>query len=196
MVRSWKTRRFIIEKTAHLFNKQGYAGTHMSDLTKATGLTKGSIYGNFKDKNEVAVEAFRYNFKRQAKWFLERINKVQRADEKLMAYVFIYRAEHEAIYEHGGCPILNTAVDSDDGNPDLKKEVTQALNGWMDHLENIINTGIEKGELIQTDAHAFALHMISLIEGGVMLSNLLNNNEALLQNINMLEVKINEIATH
>jgi TetR/AcrR family transcriptional repressor of nem operon len=33
----------------------------MSDLTAATGLTKGSIYGNFKDKNDVAVHAFQHN---------------------------------------------------------------------------------------------------------------------------------------
>ena len=45
--RSEKTRQFIIETTASLFNKKGYAGTSMSDLTEATKLTKGSIYGNF-----------------------------------------------------------------------------------------------------------------------------------------------------
>ena len=55
MVRSEKTKQLIIEKTASIFNKKGYTGTYLSDLTNATGLTKGSIYGNFKDKIEVAV---------------------------------------------------------------------------------------------------------------------------------------------
>ncbi|RKM92681.1 TetR/AcrR family transcriptional regulator, partial [Aquimarina sp. AD10] len=65
MIRSEKTRQLIIKKTASIFNKKGYTGTYLSDLTNATGLTKGSIYGNFKDKNEVALEAFRYNYKFQ-----------------------------------------------------------------------------------------------------------------------------------
>ncbi|WP_144916166.1 TetR/AcrR family transcriptional regulator [Mucilaginibacter frigoritolerans] len=35
------TRDFILQKVAPLFNKKGYAGTSLSDLTDATGLTKG-----------------------------------------------------------------------------------------------------------------------------------------------------------
>ena len=56
-----RTKRFIIKKSAPIFNKKGYAGTSLSDLTQATGLTKGSIYGNFKNKDEVAVCAFQHN---------------------------------------------------------------------------------------------------------------------------------------
>ena len=43
-----KTKEYIIATSAPIFNKQGYAGTSMSDITKATGLTKGVLYGNFK----------------------------------------------------------------------------------------------------------------------------------------------------
>lgn len=46
--KSERTRQFIIEKVAPIFNRKGYAGTSLSDLTEATGLTKGAIYGNFK----------------------------------------------------------------------------------------------------------------------------------------------------
>ena len=58
MSKAEKTRQFIIEKTAPIFNKKGFAGTSLSDMTEATGLTKGSIYGNFADKDEVAMAAF------------------------------------------------------------------------------------------------------------------------------------------
>ena len=56
-----RTRNFIIEKTAEIFNRKGYAGTSMSDITEATGLTKGSIYGNFENKEDVALAVFEYN---------------------------------------------------------------------------------------------------------------------------------------
>jgi TetR/AcrR family transcriptional repressor of nem operon len=56
-----RTRQFIIETTANIFNKKGYAGTSLSDLTLATGLTKGSIYGNFENKEDVALAVFDYN---------------------------------------------------------------------------------------------------------------------------------------
>ena len=64
MSKAERTRQFIIEKTAPIFNEKGYAGTSINDLTEATGLTKGSIYGNFENKDEVALAAFDYNFER------------------------------------------------------------------------------------------------------------------------------------
>ncbi len=57
-----RTKQFIVEKTALVFNIKGYAGTSINDLMTATGLSKGSIYGNFENKDEVAVAAFDYNF--------------------------------------------------------------------------------------------------------------------------------------
>ena len=57
MTKSERTRLFIVEKTAPLFNTKGFDGTTLSDLSEATGLTKGALYGNFADKDEIAVEA-------------------------------------------------------------------------------------------------------------------------------------------
>jgi len=66
-----RTRQFIVETTAGIFNKKGYAGTSLSDLTQVTGLTKGSIYGNFKNKEEVAVAAFEYNTSKVRKQIMQ-----------------------------------------------------------------------------------------------------------------------------
>ena len=56
-----QTTRFIISTVAPIFNKNGYYGTSMSDITAATGLTKGAIYGNFKNKEDLAFAAFEFN---------------------------------------------------------------------------------------------------------------------------------------
>ena len=56
-----RTTAFIIETVAPIFNKHGYIGTSMSDLTEATGLTKGALYGNFENKEALALAAFEYN---------------------------------------------------------------------------------------------------------------------------------------
>ncbi len=47
MTKAEKTKQFILEKAAVLFNQNGYAGTSMDDIMKATGLSKGALYGNF-----------------------------------------------------------------------------------------------------------------------------------------------------
>jgi len=193
MVRSEKTRQFIIEKTASIFNRNGYTGTYLSDLTNATGLTKGSIYGNFKDKNEVAVEAFRFNYRKQAKKIEQKINQVKRADQKLYAFLRFYKTEYQQICESGGCPILNTSVDSDDGNEALKIEVIKALEYWKKSIMAIVNRGISNSELRETNAENFAFKMMALIEGSIMMIQILNNHNILLKNINSLENEIKEL---
>ena len=61
ITKSEKTKAHILEKVRPIFNKNGYFGTSLSDITKATGLTKGAIYGNFKNKEDLALASFNYN---------------------------------------------------------------------------------------------------------------------------------------
>jgi len=58
-----RTTAYIIKTVAPVFNKHGYVGTSMSDLTEATGLTKGALYGNFENKEALALSSFEYNSK-------------------------------------------------------------------------------------------------------------------------------------
>ena len=183
MIRSEKTRQFIIEQTASIFNKKGYTGTYLSDLTTATGLTKGSIYGNFKDKNEVAVEAFRYNYRNLSGTIMECMAPFERADEKLIAFLNSYKANHIRLFEEGGCAVLNTSVDADDGNELLKNEARKALQNWQSTIVNIIERGIVKNELKQVNASDFALKMIAMIEGSIMLAKILNDPDILARNM-------------
>ena len=193
MIKSEKTRQFIIEKTAPIFNKKGFTGTYLSDLTNATGLTKGSIYGNFKDKNEVAVEAFRFNYRRSVKEVAKEIQQVERADQKLYAFLGFYKTRYKQILKNGGCPILNTSVDADDGNEALKTEVTKAIENWKKSIVAIVEQGISKSELKETNAENFAFKMVALIEGSLMMVQVLNDPNILFKNLSSLESEIKEL---
>lgn len=193
MVRSEKTRQLIIKKTASIFNKKGYTGTYLSDLTNATGLTKGSIYGNFKDKNEVAVEAFKYNYKFQTEQILNKIEKENNSVDKLLAFLNHYKIAFKPIFNNGGCAILNTAVDADDGNDLLKKEVIKTINGWQRKVASLLSEGIEKGEIKNIDIDNFSYRMISLIQGSVLLAKTLSKPEILINNVDFLISEIHQI---
>lgn len=166
-----RTRQFIIERTSSIFNKKGYAGTSLSDLTEATGLTKGSIYGNFKNKEEVAAEVFEYNSGKVRKQIQERIQRATSYHDKLLVYAQVYHSFTRGDFIPGGCPILNTAVDADDTNPLLKDKAARAVIRWKTGIENLIKAGIEAGELKpDIKATETALSMIAMIEGGIMIS--------------------------
>ena len=169
MGKAEKTRELIIQKTAPIFNKKGYAGTSLSDMTEATGLTKGSIYGNFADKDEVALAAFAYNTSIVSATVRAEMAKKASYREKLMVYVDVYGSIAQTPLLEGGCPVLNTITESDDTHPQLKARAAEALMGWKDRLTALIGEGIKAGEFkADTNAEETAVTMISLLEGIVI----------------------------
>ena len=194
MSKAERTRQFIIEKTAPIFNSKGYAGTSLNDIIDATGLTKGSVYGNFENKDDIAVAAFDYNFGKITTYIGARIREKELAIDKLLVYPQTHRRILELPFLKGGCPVLNTSVDSDDTHPLLKKRAIAALNLWRASIERIIRKGVETKEIKkQTNAAEFAAIMISLTEGAVMQAKVTGRNTELNITMDFLVQMINNL---
>lgn len=169
MTKSENTKRLIIEKTASVFNTKGYAGTSINDLMDATGLSKGCIYGNFQNKDEIALSVFDHNFGKVTQHMKERILATDSSIERLLVYPQTYKNYFRYPYLQAGCPILNTATEADDTHPKLKERAQKALDFWKTSIENQIKRGIERKEIKEdTDPTEFAIIMISMIEGAFM----------------------------
>lgn len=176
MTKAEKTKALIIEKAAPLFNKRGYAGTSLSDLSEATGLTKGSIYGNFDNKDEVAVAVYLYQIERLNQRFHDYLAPERSMIRKLVKLTDYYRENWKAICDRGGCPMLNAAVEADDNLPALKKHVQQSIRNWATLLARVIEKGIEKSEIRSGVMPVEAAYtIISLLEGGMLLSKIMND---------------------
>lgn len=186
--KSDRTKQFIIERVAPVFNMKGYCGTSLSDLTTATKLTKGSIYGNFRNKNEVALAAFDYNFKHVTKYLKERILAHENSIDRLLVYTNVYRNFLKIPFFKAGCPILNTATEADDTHPELKEKTKKALYFWKISIENQIKRGISRKE-IKSDVNPtdIAIIMISLIEGAIMQAKVTGKYTELRTSMNFLE---------
>ncbi|RYY87406.1 MAG: TetR/AcrR family transcriptional regulator [Chitinophagaceae bacterium] len=196
MSKAEKTRQFIIEKTAPIFNAKGFVGTSLNDLTEATGLTKGSIYGNFKNKDEVALAVFDYNFGNVTAYVKERILAQDNAVERLLVYPRIYRNFLKIPFLKTGCPILNTSTEADDTHPELKKRAADALRFWKGAIENQVKRGIERGEFrADADPVLIAVVMMSLIEGAVMQAKVTGRSQELARAMDFLENFIKEFST-
>ncbi|MES2681225.1 MAG: TetR/AcrR family transcriptional regulator [Bacteroidota bacterium] len=176
MSKAEKTRAFIIERSAPVFNIKGYSGTSLNDLMLATGLTKGAIYGNFKDKDEVALAVFNYSVRRLNKKLAEHLSDKTNTIEKLVAYTEFYRTNWRRIFDKGGCPVQNASVEADDNILFLKKHVQASIKSWAANLAKIIESGKINGE-IRKDIIAldYAYGIISMVEGGIFLSKSMNN---------------------
>lgn len=169
--KSERTKAFIIDKTAPIFNKKGFAGTSLTDLTKATGLTKGALYGNFESKEAIAVAAFDFNIASVRNSLHAKANPKQGAIAKLLTIPAFCREHFAALAARGGCAILNTAVEADDNHPLLKKKVNNTIARWKKNIELTIQQGIQEKEIkTKIDPPKYASIIIALFEGGILLS--------------------------
>jgi AcrR family transcriptional regulator len=168
-----KTRRRIVEKAAGVFNTKGYFGSSMSDLVREIGLEKGGIYNHFASKEELALEAFDYAAGAMRERFQVALEGKEGALERLFAIVDVLGSLAEDPPVAGGCPVLNTAVESDDAHMELKDRAREAMSGWLRLIGSIIKEGVRNGELRPgTNPRETASVVVATVEGAVMLSRL------------------------
>lgn len=167
-----QTRREIIRKAAPIFNQQGYDGAALSDLMKATGLEKGGIYRHFESKQQLAAEAFDYAWNLVLDLRFEGTEGIPNTVDRLKQVVRNFRDRRAGLVP-GGCPLLNTAIDSDDGNPLLREKARRALGSWLERLQSIIEEGRRRGEIrSDVDSSELATLIVSTLEGSLMMSRL------------------------
>jgi len=178
MSKAEQTRQYILEKTAPLFNKKGFDGTTLSDLEKATGLTKGSLYGNFSGKGDLAVQAFRYSMitvKSQVGLEMEGLTT---AKDRLLALLSFFEKYVFNPPVDGGCPLMNAAVEVDDHRTSMRKVVVEELHAVVDYIASLIKEGIQNGEFRKgIKPQEIAYTWFCLVEGALMFSRAERSDE-------------------
>ncbi len=172
MTKGQQTRREIIEKAAPLFNKKGYEGTSLSDLMDVTGLQKGGIYRHFDNKEELAAAAFDYSWLKAANGRLDGVDDSADSVDRLKKMISNF-VELRPELVPGGCPLMNTAIESDDGNPILRARAQKALQSWTARISKIIREGIAHYQ-INSAIHPQKLSqlIIATLEGALLISRL------------------------
>ncbi|MCB9188592.1 MAG: TetR/AcrR family transcriptional regulator [Flavobacteriales bacterium] len=167
-----RTKAFILEKVSPIFNAQGFAGTSLTDVLNATELTKGSVYGNFENKEDLAQKAFSYNLMQVLKPLQEKIAEHSSSIKKLKAITDFYRTYYGVMMELGGCPILNVVTDAKKINEPLYNEAVGAAQIMISNLEEIIELGISQKKFKKKiNSRELALVIYGMIQGAVFLSS-------------------------
>jgi TetR/AcrR family transcriptional repressor of nem operon len=180
-----KTRQRILAEAAAIFNQRGYEGCSIQAIMMATGLEKGGIYRHFESKEELAAEAFDYAWSIASARRRIHMDEIADPVEKLKQHVVNFMTRSGL---PGGCPLLNTAVDSDNGNPILRDKVRKALRGWQMMIAGVVEDGIAAGVIrAEIDRCAVASHIIGSLEGAMLINRIERNDTALRQTVERLD---------
>ncbi len=135
------TRQTIVDQSLQLFSVKGYYNTSIKDVLKATGLTKGGLYGHFTSKEEIwyavydqAVSIWRslvFKGVRQCSDPLERLDTFIENDLEnyLGGEVF-----------DGGCFFLNMLVELSGQSASMSKQI---LRGFV-RLSRLLRLWLEE----------------------------------------------------
>jgi TetR/AcrR family transcriptional regulator, transcriptional repressor for nem operon len=169
------TRRLILERAAPVFNKRGYAGTSMSEIVEATGLEKGGIYNHFGSKDELALESFSYSINLMTEAFVvAQEGKV--GLDRLLGIIEAFGNWADDPLIAGGCPIMNTAIESDDTHPALAARARDAMDSWHRLIGSIVKEAKAHDEIDpHVDPYQLATLVTSTLEGSLMLSKLFHD---------------------
>ena len=178
MAKGQETRQRIIEKSAPIFNKLGFARASMADLMTATGLEKGGIYRHFESKEELACAAFDYACAvKEQEWF-GAAEKAQLGFAQVEKFILGFSAVPSKI--EGGCPIFNAAIEHDDGNRILKERAIAAYEQWILRLISFIEEAKKSGELAKkVQSRKTAIFIFCSLEGALAVQRLTKNKNIL-----------------
>ncbi|WP_340073576.1 TetR/AcrR family transcriptional regulator [Leptobacterium sp. I13] len=183
-----KTTHYIIKTVAPIFTKKGYAGTSLSDLTEATDLTKGAIYGNFKNKEDLALQCFKYSVDVLIGKIHTQINTTDSAIQKLFVLTNFYRFYNSHVKELGGCPILSVGMDAYGRYEGLLSEVQTAIEKILAIIADSIVEGKSKNEINPfINPYDTSKKLYSLICGSVFMATVMNNPAYLKEGMNHVD---------
>ena len=173
MSKGKETKERILHKAAALFNTRGYAGASISDIMQVTGLKKGGIYNHFQSKDDLALQAFEYAVGLIKQRYRGALKNKRHAVERLQGIISVFQDNIDNPVVEGGCPLMNTAIESDDTHPVLRKRAQSVMDDWRNMVCRVIQKGISRGEICsEVNPDEVATVMNTLLEGSIMMSNL------------------------
>ena len=180
-----ETRERILELAEAGVLEKGFAATSIEELISAAGITKSGFFYHFKDKGELA-RALMQRYLDQEDAILDDL--FARADElnedPLHGYLVALKLLAEMMANlpeaHPGCIVAAFCYQEQLFNRDVRELNTEGVLGWRRSMRERLDLIAERYRpRIEVDLDALADMASALIEGGIIISRVVKEKEAL-----------------
>ena len=194
LTKAERTKQFILETAAPIFNQKGISGANIDDVLAATKLTKGCLYGHFEGKEDLALQVVDFMLKTNGEKMLSTISKGKTAKAKVFAFLDFYKDPLNT-YLEGGCPIFNVAVESDDHFPAIKEKIASVIRRGQEIFVGILKQGIKDGEFSdELDPAVYAFKAVAAVEGAVIMCRSMNTAKPMASLLKNLKAELESYA--
>jgi AcrR family transcriptional regulator len=145
----------------------GYAATSVDDLTAATGLGKGSLYGAFGDKHALFLRALDdYCVDATGRVVAQLRRPGVSAYDRLADHVRAVAADVAADTRRRGCMMAKSAAELGANDADVGRVIHASFTEWQVALAECIEEAQRDGTVsAATDPEALATMLLGMIRG-------------------------------
>jgi AcrR family transcriptional regulator len=170
------TRERIMDSSAELFRRQGYAGTGIKQILAAANAPFGSLYHFFPGgKEQLGAETIRSS----GRLYMELFATIAaQAPDVASAVEDFFSGAAETLLQTDyadACPIATVALEVASTNEPLRQATSEVFDLWIDGATQYFATA---GIPVQT-ARELALSMLCLLEGAFIFSRAMRSTEPL-----------------
>src|SRR4030088_2765215 len=169
------TRDRLLETSAELFRKQGYAATGVKQIVTYAHAPFGSLYHFFPGgKEQLGEEVIR----RSGRMYMELVEAIfDAAPDPVTGAGDVFSGAAEVLRQTDyidACPIATVALEVASSNDVLRRATADGFESWVIGVPSRLATA----GIPQQEARSLAIVLIELIEGGFLLSRAARQTEA------------------
>ena len=170
MPKTVHTRERLIDSARYLFWERGFAGTSMADLLAHAGVNSGSFYHFFESK-EALLRAVLDGYLHGLRPMVvdPAFAKTEEPVGRIFAILEGYRGRILQTECRYGCPLGRLALEIDPENRPAHKLIAENFQGWIAAVRECV-TQMKNRLPRNTDPEALSTYVLTVMEGGVMLS--------------------------
>jgi AcrR family transcriptional regulator len=163
----------VVEAAREQFWTRGYSSTSVDDLTAATGLGKGSLYGAFGDKHSLFVRALDdYCTTTVARVSAQLRQPGVPAIDRLANHVQAIVGDVIADADGRGCMMAKSSAELGGADLDVDRIVGDSLRRWRSDLVDCLVEAQGDGAITaEADPQALATMLLGLLRGLEVLRN-------------------------
>jgi AcrR family transcriptional regulator len=164
--RSARTRAALLESAARGLSRYGYANLVLEEVARDAGYTRGALYHQFKDKEDLALAVLRWT---DETWQREVGESADRKSEPVAALLAMARGHAILCRRDIARVAMALRVEFSGRDHPIARELQRVQAGLVKRLIRLINAGRKQGSIPPgPPPRAVALALIGALEGAVI----------------------------
>ncbi len=166
---STERKNHILDAAATIFARRGYHQTRMDDIVKESGLSKGAIYWYFKSKDDLFTALIERIFSQEVRETQALLDADTPIALRLLRFTRMVIHDMYQFETLGVLPLIYEFYAETFRHEKLQYFLQTYYHTTGDLLSQLLQQGIEQGEIRPIDPQQTSFTIIALYEGTILL---------------------------